>query len=160
ELGAEFVHGPSMRRLCESLGLTLVRHPSDGVVFADGALLPLLPLLEVLQGVREQATAHLASGEDDRSVAEFLAAHARRCRALPAAVTGYLLLQLVRNDFAARVSDLSLQGLLAPDVDGYEENYRVREGYDEVPRRLAAGGDVRDNHAASAVVRHRDRVDV
>jgi monoamine oxidase len=50
--------------------------------------------------------------------------------------------------------------LLAPDVDGYEENYRVVEGYAEVPRRLAAGGDVRVNHVASAVVRQRDRVDV
>src|SRR5262249_47255604 len=29
ELGAEFVHGPLMRQLCESLGLTLVKHPSD-----------------------------------------------------------------------------------------------------------------------------------
>jgi monoamine oxidase len=160
ELGAEFVHGPLMRRLCESLGLTLVKHPSDGVVFADGALLPLLPLLEMLKGVREQASVHLASGEDDRSVEEFLAEHAQRYRDLPPAVSGHLLRQLVRNDFAARVSELSLQGLLAPDVDGYEENYRVREGYDEVPRRLAAGGDVRGNHAASAVVRHRDRVDV
>jgi monoamine oxidase len=50
--------------------------------------------------------------------------------------------------------------LLAPDVDGYEDNYRVAEGYQEVPRRLAAGGDVRCNHVVSAVLRHRDRVDV
>jgi monoamine oxidase len=160
ELGAEFVHGPSMRSLCQSLGLTLVKHPSDGVVFVDRGFLPLLPLLHMLQDIREQAAAHLASGEDDRSVAEFLAEHAQRYRDLPPSVTGHLLLQLVRNDFAARVSDLGLHGLLAPDVDGYEENYRVREGYDEVPRRLAAGGDVRGNHVASAVVRHRDRVDV
>ena len=48
ELGAEFVHGPLMRQLCESLGLTLIKHPSDGVVFADKGFLPLLPLLEVL----------------------------------------------------------------------------------------------------------------
>jgi len=160
ELGAEIVHGPLMRQLCESLGLTLIKHPSDGVVFADKGFLPLLPLLEVLEGIRQQAAAHLASGEDDRSVEEFLAAHAHRYRDLPPAVTGHLLLQLVRNDFAARVSELSLKGLLAPDVDGYEENYRIREGYDEVPRRLAAGGDVRGHHVASAVVRHRDRVDV
>jgi monoamine oxidase len=53
-----------------------------------------------------------------------------------------------------------LTGLLAPDVDGYEDNYRVAEGYDEVPRRLAAGSDVRGNHVASAILRHRDRVDV
>ena len=160
ELGAEFVHGPLMRQLCESLGLTLIKHPSDGVVFADKGFLPLLPLLEVLAGIRQQAAAHLASGEDDRSVEEFLAAHAHRYRDLPPAVTGHLLLQLVRNDFAARVSELGLKGLLAPDVDGYEENYRIREGYDEVPRRLAAGGDVRGHHVASAIVRHRDRVDV
>ena len=160
ELGAEFVHGPLMRQLCESLGLTLIKHPSDGVVFADKGFLPLLPLLEVLAGIRQQAAAHLASGQDDRSVEEFLAAHAHRYRDLPPAVTGHLLLQLIRNDFAASVSELGLKGLLAPDVDGYEENYRIREGYDEVPRRLAAGGDVRGHHAASAVVRHRDRVDV
>jgi monoamine oxidase len=70
------------------------------------------------------------------------------------------LLQLIRNDFAARVSELGLTGLLAPDVDGYENIYRVAEGYAEVPRRLASGGDVRCNHVASAVVRHSDRVDV
>ena len=160
ELGAEFVHGPLMRQLCESLGLTLIKHPSDGVVFADKGFLPLLPLLEVLAGIRQQAAAHLASGQDDRSVEEFLAAHAHRYRDLPPAVTGHLLLQLIRNDFAASVSELGLKGLLAPDVDGYEENYRIREGYDEVPRRLAAGGDVRGHHVASAIVRHRDRVDV
>jgi polyamine oxidase len=160
ELGAEFVHGPLMKQLAGSLGLTLVKHPSDGVVFADKEFLPLLPLLEVFKDVREEAAAYLASGQDDHSVAEFLAARAHRYRGLPPAVTGHLLLQLIRNDFAARASGLSLQGLLAPDVDGYEENYRVREGYSEVPRRLAAGGDVRVNHAASAVVRHHDRVDV
>jgi monoamine oxidase len=75
-------------------------------------------------------------------------------------VTAHLLLQLIRNDFATRVSDLGLTGLLAPDVDGYEDNYRIAEGYEELPRRLAAGGDVRCNHGASAVVRYRDRVDV
>src|SRR5262249_20250206 len=123
ELGAEFVHGPAMRQLCQSLGLTLVKHPSDGVVFVDKGLLPLLPLLPVFQDIRKQAAAHLAAGEDDRSVAEFLAGRAQHYRALPPAVTGHLLLQLVRNDFAARVSDLGLTGLLAPDVDGYEENY-------------------------------------
>ncbi len=149
-----------MKGLCESLGLTLIRHPSDGVVFADGQFLPLMPLLEALGGLREQAAAHLASGQDDRSVEEFLAEHARGYRGLPPGVTGHLLLQLVRNDFAARVSALGLRGLLAPDVDGYEENYRVAEGYEEVPRRLAAAGDVRCNHVASAVVRHPDRVDV
>jgi monoamine oxidase len=53
-----------------------------------------------------------------------------------------------------------LTGLLATDVDGYEDNYRITEGYDEVLRRLAAGGDVRGNHVASAIFRHHDRVDV
>ena len=33
ELGAEFVHGPMMKRLCESLGLELIKHPSDGAAF-------------------------------------------------------------------------------------------------------------------------------
>src|SRR5262249_37034046 len=46
------------------------------------------------------------------------------------------------------------------DIDGYEQNYRVSEGYDEVPRRLAAGGDVRVNHVVSAILRHDDSVDV
>src|SRR5215472_12463498 len=30
ELGAEFVHGPLMKQLCESLGLRLIKHPSRG----------------------------------------------------------------------------------------------------------------------------------
>jgi monoamine oxidase len=160
ELGAEFVHGASMKQLCESLGLTLHKHPSDGVAYVDQEFLPLLPILHVLTHFRERAAAHLASGKDDCSVGEFVASLARENRDLPPTVNEHLLLQLIRNDFAVRVSELSLTGLLAPDVDGYEDNYRVAEGYDEVPRRLSEGGDVRGNHVASAIVRHSDRVDV
>src|SRR5271166_1504410 len=72
ELGAEFVHGSAMKQLCESLGLTLIKHPSDGAAFADKAFLPLMPILQVLKSIRAQAAAHLASGNDDRSVEEFL----------------------------------------------------------------------------------------
>src|SRR5262249_26897011 len=143
ELGAEFVHGAFMRQLCESLGLTLIKHPSDGAAFVDGELLPLIPILQLFTSIRQQAAAHLAAGKQDSSVEEFVATLAQADRPLPHGVTQHLLLQLVRNDFATRVSDLGLTGLLAPDVDGYEDNYRVAEGYDELPRRLAAGGDVR-----------------
>lgn len=160
ELGPEFVHGSSMKQLCESLGLTLIKHPSDGAAFVDKEFLPLLPILQVFKSIREQAAAHIASGKDDSSVAEFLASLAHGDRDLPPGVTSHLLLQLIRNDFASSISDLGLTGLLAPDVDGYEDNYRITEGYDEVPRRLAAGGDVRGNHVASAILRHRDGVDV
>jgi polyamine oxidase len=160
ELGAEFVHGSLMKHLCESLGLTLVKHPSDGVAFLDKEFLPLLPILHVFKSIREQAAVHLAAGKGDSSVEEFLASLEHGDRVLPPGVTSHLILQLVRNDFASRTSDLGLTGLLAPDVDGYEDNYRITEGYDEVPRRLAAGSDVRCNHGASAILRHRDRVDV
>jgi polyamine oxidase len=160
ELGAEFVHGPSMKQLCESLGLTLIKHPSDGAAFVDQEFLPLLPILHAFKSIRERAAAHIASGKDDSSVEQFLASLEQGDRDLPPGVTSHLVLQLIRNDFAARVSDLGLTGLLAPDVDGYEDNFRIKEGYDEVPRRLAAGGDVRANHIASAILRHRDRVDV
>src|SRR5580698_4403963 len=74
ELGPEFVHGSLMKQLCASLGLTLIKHPSDGVAFVDKEFLPLGPILHVFKSIREQAAAHLASGKDDRSVAEFLAA--------------------------------------------------------------------------------------
>ena len=160
ELGPEFVHGSSMKQLCESLGLTLIKHPSDGVAFVDKEFLPLQPILHVFKRIREQAAAHLASGKEDSSVDRFLASLKLGDRDLPAGVTSHLLLQLIRNDFASRISDLGLTGLLAPDVDGYEDNYRITEGYDEVPVRLAAGGDVRVNHIASAIIRHRDRVDM
>lgn len=160
ELGAEFVHGAAMKALCESLGLTLIKHPSDGAAFVDGQLVPLLPILEILKEIRELAAAYLASGKDDRPVEQFLATVEHRHRDLGPTITSHLLLQLIRNDFAARVSDLGLAGLVAPDVDGYEDNYRVVEGYAEVPRRLAADADVRSNHVVSAVLRHRDRVDV
>jgi monoamine oxidase len=160
ELGPEFVHGPAMKRLCESLGLTLIKHPSDGAAFVDREFLPLLPIVHAFKAIRERAAAHLASGKDDRSVVGFLASLERGDGHLPPGVTPHLMLQLIRNDFATRVSDLGLTGMLAPDVDGYEDNYRITEGYNEVPRRLAAGGDVRVNHVASAVVRDRDRVDV
>lgn len=160
ELGPEFVHGSLMKQLCESIGLTLIKHPSDGAAFVDKELLPLLPILHVFKQIREQAAAHLAAGKDDRSVEEFLASVEHNSFELPPGVISHLLLQLVRNDFASRVSDLGLSGLLAPDVDGYEDNYRIREGYAEVPLRLAAGSDVRCNHVASAILRHRDGVDV
>jgi monoamine oxidase len=160
ELGAEFVHGPLMKQLCQSLGLTLLKHPSDGAAFVDQEFLPLLPILQVVKRIREQAAAHLASGKDDSSVAEFVASLAARGGEHPPGVSPHLLLQLIRNDFAVRVSDLGLAGLLAPDVDGYEDNYRVREGYDEVPRRLAAGADVRFSHVASAIARWDTGVDV
>jgi polyamine oxidase len=160
ELGPEFVHGSLMKQLCESLGLTLIKHPSDGAAFVDREFLPLLPILHGFKSIREQAALHLASGKEDSSVEEFVASLDQGDRDLPPGVTAHLLLQLIRNDFASRVSDLGLTGLLAPDVDGYENNYRIMEGYDEVPRRLAAGSDVRGNHVASALVRHRDRVDV
>jgi monoamine oxidase len=160
ELGAEFVHGPLMKQLGESLGLKLIRHPSDGAAFVDQELHPLLPILQVVKSIRERAAAHLASGNEDISVEEFVASLAQGGGDLPQGVTPHLLLQLIRNDFASRVSDLGLAGLLAPDVDGYEDNYRVAEGYDEVPRRLAAGGDVRTHHVASAILRRDDGVDV
>jgi monoamine oxidase len=160
EMGAEFVHGSLMKQLCESLGLTLHKHASDGVAYVDREFLPLLPILQVFDRLRDQAAAHLASGKEDSSVQEFVAALAQEDRDWPPGVSGHLLLQLIRNDFATRMSDLGLTGLLAPDVDGYEENYRIAEGYEEVPRRVAAGGDIRVNHMASAVLRYNDRVDV
>ena len=160
ELGAEFVHGPRMREVCESLGLTLIRHPSDGDAFVDGQFLPLKPVLEAFARIRHQAADHLAAGRGDLPVEEFLAEFAASDRAIPPGITPHLLLQLIRNDFATRVSELGLLGLMAPDVDGYEDNYRVAEGYHEVPRRLAAESDVRVNHAATAVLRYRDEVHV
>jgi polyamine oxidase len=160
ELGAEFVHGHRMRELCESLGLTLIRHPSDGDAFVDGEFLPLKPILEVFARIRRRAADHLAAGRGDRPVDEFLNDFVASERDLPADITPHLLLQLIRNDFATRVSELGLLGLMAPDVDGYEDNYRVAEGYEEVPRRLAAGSDVRLNHAATAVLRYKDEVHV
>jgi monoamine oxidase len=160
ELGAEFVHGPRMRELCESLGLTLVRHPSDGDAFVDGQFLPLKPVLEVFARIRQRASEHLAAGRGDLPVEEFLSEFAESDLMILPGITPHLLLQLIRNDFATRVSELGLLGLMAPDVDGYEDNYRVAEGYDEVPRRLTAGSDVRTNHAATAVLRYRDEVHV
>src|SRR5882762_6760723 len=65
ELGAEFIHGPLMKQVCESLGLTLIPHPSGGDAFVDGKFHPLLPILGVFQGVREAAAAHLAAGKGD-----------------------------------------------------------------------------------------------
>lgn len=160
ELGAEFVHGARMKDLCESLGLTLIKHPSDGDAYVDSQFRPLMPILEVFKRIRHEAQAHLAAGKDDRSVEEFLEAFIRNEPRLPPGVTSHLLLQLIRNDYATRVSELGLMGLLAPDFDGYEDNYRVTEGYDEVPRRLAQGADVRCSHSASAILRYADRVDV
>src|ERR1700685_2806561 len=57
ELGAEFVHGSAMKQLCQTLGLTLIKHPSDGVAYVDKELLPLLPILHVFKSIRERAAA-------------------------------------------------------------------------------------------------------
>jgi monoamine oxidase len=160
ELGAEFVHGSQMKELCEALGLTLIKHPADGAAFVDNEFLPLLPILHAFKSIRAQAASHLAAGNDDISVEDFLTTLAQGDSGLPADVTPHLMRQLIRNDYAARVSDLGLTGLSAPDVDGYEENFRITEGFAEVPLRLAAGADVRRNHVASAVFRHRDCVEV
>ena len=160
ELGAELVHGPTMRQLAESLGLTLIRHPSDGDAFVDGQFLPLKPVLDVFARIRRRAAEQLAAGHADRSVESFLEAFVATEPDLPTGVTPHLLLQLIRNDFATRVSELGLLGLVAPDVDGYEDNFRVAEGYAEIPRRLAVDVDVRTNHAATAVLRYRDEVHV
>src|SRR5262245_36100879 len=62
ELGAEFVHGPKMREVCDSLGLTLLRHPSDGDAFVDGQFLPLQPILETFTRIRRRPADHLAAG--------------------------------------------------------------------------------------------------
>ena len=110
-----------MRLLCESLGLTLIRHPSDGVAFVDKEFLPLLPILHVFKSIREQAAAHLASGKEDCSVQDFLASFEHEHRDLPPGVTSHLLVQLIRNDFASRVSDLGLTGLLAGSVVAGEQ---------------------------------------
>lgn len=159
EMGPEFVHGPVMKQLCLSLGLNLITHPSEGVAFVDKQLLPLAPILESFKAIREAASRHLAQDKPDSSVEEFIESLQRRDR-LPTGMNTHLMSQLIRNDFATRVSDLSLTGLLAPDVDGYEDNYRIAEGYDEVARRLADGTDIRTNHVVSAILRHRDRIDV
>jgi monoamine oxidase len=160
ELGAEFVHGPTIWQLCESLGLTLIRHPSDGDAFVDREFLPLKPVLEVFARIRRRAAEQIAAGHADQSVEEFLEAFVASEPDLPHGITPHLLLQLIRNDFATRVSELGLFGLVAPDVDGYEDNYRVVEGYAEVTRRLAVDLDVRTNHVATAVLRYRDEVHV
>jgi monoamine oxidase len=160
ELGAEFVHGPTMRQLGESLGLTLIRHPSDGDAFVDGRFVPLKPVLDVFGRIRRRAAERIAAGYRDQSVEEFLESFVAEEPDLPSGITPHLLLQLIRNDFATRVSELGLLGLVAPDVDGYEDNFRVVEGYAEVPRRLAAEVDVRTNHAVTAVLRYPDEVHV
>src|SRR5262245_16819728 len=61
ELGAEFVHGLPMKQLCESLGLTLIKHPSDGAAYVDQEFLPLLPILHAFKSIRELAASHLAT---------------------------------------------------------------------------------------------------
>jgi monoamine oxidase len=160
ELGAEFVHGSHLKELYESLGLTLMKHPSDGDAYVDQQFHPLFPILQVFKTIRERAAAHLAAGHTDSSVEEFIEALTKSKLKLPQGLTTHLLLQIIRNDYATSVSELGLTGLLAPDVDGYEENYRMKEGYDEVPRRLIGKGEVRLNHTVTAIVRQRDGVDV
>jgi monoamine oxidase len=160
ELGAEFVHGTLMTQVCQRLGLSLIKHPSDGMVFLDGELRPLLPILQALKQIRERAASHLASGELDCSVEEFIQSLPMNELNLPNNVGPHLLLQLIRNDYATRVSDLGLIGLMAPDVDGYENNCRIVEGFGELVLRLGADGDIRCNHIVSAIVWYRDGIDV
>ncbi len=159
-LGAEFGHGAEMLELVQTLGLTPIRHPSDGLAYIDGEFHPLLPLLTILDDIRERARAYLSCGGKDVTIERFIT---RLQRSEPGVLRGnpaHLFLQLIRNDYASRVSELGVGGFLAPEVDGYAENFRVKEGYTELIRRLAEGADLRTNHVVRAIIRYRDRVDV
>ena len=159
-LGAEFGHGDKMRELVQTVGLTPIKHPSDGLAYIDGEFHPLLPLLDILSDIHARAKAHLSGGGKDVTIERFITVLQRTEPELLRGNSSHLFLQLIRNDYASRVSELGVGGFLAPEVDGYSQNFRIKEGYSEFIRRLAEGTDLRTNHVVRAIIRHRNRVDV
>jgi len=135
ELGAEFVHGTEtiVHQLVAEYGLTLVPHVGEVYSWLDGKLLadsqlPRPPLLS-LHEVRRLAERLRRAGQGATPLPAFLNSPELHEILARSAVTRRYVEQLIRNDHSVEPTVLTLEGWLEPDVTGYEENFRIDEGY-------------------------------
>ena len=159
ELGAEFVHGSDniIHSLAAEYGLTLVPHVGTAYSWWDGKLvadadLPRPPLA-VLHEIRSLAEKLRRAGGGATPLAEFLSTPELTKILSRSAVTRRYIEQLIKNDHSVEPTALTLEGWLEPDVTGYEENFRVDEGYSALLHRAveADGLDIRLNRTVQRI---------
>ena len=134
ELGAEFIHGrpPELWALIDEAGLETYERGGAQVCFEDGAL-------SDCSGAMEEVFAPLEKLEDfdgpDMSFAEYLDREQvpmeKRAR-----IIGYVEGFNAADHREVSVASLGAQQK-AEDADGSNHNYRLRGGYDQLPRYLS-----------------------
>src|SRR3984893_14418401 len=134
ELGAEFIHGrpPELWALIEEAGLETYERGGSQVCFEDGAL-------SDCSGAMDTVFEPLEKLEDfdgpDMSFAEYLD------REQPAMEKRGVIIGYVEGFNAADHRDVSVASLgaqqRAENPDGSDHNYRLRGGYDQLPRYLS-----------------------
>jgi monoamine oxidase len=135
ELGAEFVHGTQtvVHQLIAEYGLTLVPHVGDVYSWLDGKLLPdsqlPRPPLLALHEVRRLAERLRHAGQGTTPLPVFLNSPELHAILARSAITRRYVEQLIKNDHSVEPTVLTLEGWLEPDITGYEENFRIDEGY-------------------------------
>lgn len=153
ELGAEFAHGDEMRTRVEQFGLTPIPHPSEqGMAYIDGEFRSLGAVLALVSQFRNDALSALARGCEDMNVEEFFERHPRTQQILnQVGITRHFLFQLIHNDHAAPVSQLGISGWIEPDIDGFSNNYRIKEGFSKLIERASEGLDIRLQHRVRVI---------
>src|SRR5262245_45679977 len=153
ELGAEFAHGTEtiVHQLVAEYGLRLVPLVGEAYSWLDGKLLPDSqmphPPLPALHEVRRLAQRLRRAGQADTPLPAFLNSSELSEILTRSAVTRRYLEQLIKNDHSVEPTVLTLEGWLEPDVTGYEENFRIDEGYSALLHRAAQAArlDIRLN---------------
>jgi monoamine oxidase len=159
ELGAEFVHGTDtiMHQLIAEYGLTLVPHAGEAYSWVDGKLLPdsqwPRPPLLALHEVRRFAERLRRAGRGATPLPAFLNTPELSEILTRSAVTRRYLEQLIKNDHSVEPTVLTLEGWLEPDVTGYEQNFRIDEGYSALLHRAVqtARLDIRLNRPVQRI---------
>jgi len=114
--------------------------------------LPGPPLL-ALHGVRRLADRLRRAGYGTTPLAAFLNSPELHEILARSAVTRRYVEQLIKNDHPVEPTVLTLEGWLEPDVTGYEENFRIDEGYSALLHRAVetARLDIRLNRPAHRI---------
>ncbi len=158
EMGAEFIHGHKSvtAMLAKQYGLTLEAFPVEGCTSVEGVLLRdrvlQKPPATVIRDLRELAANLHRENKGGMSVGKML-----ELSSAQAIIDRYRLMtktfveRLISNDFGVDASMLTIDAFIAPDVTGYEENFRIQEGYGELFRRMGAGMDIRFHHPARVI---------
>jgi monoamine oxidase len=151
ELGAEFIHGRNALtwKYMDALGLRAIPDANHGLYFLRDRLYrddaaPVPACEELMSQLKAKARQHLAAGNPDLSIRQFLDGQQAYPLSPCFGGTMRLLNNLVASEKGADIYRMSLSGLLEHDFSGYgDHNFRIVEGYGRLLRRLAAGLDIR-----------------